>query len=348
MIRFLLYPFSLIYGTILWLRRKCYKKGIFPSKTFSTPTICIGNLAVGGTGKTPHTEYIINKLQDFNLAILSRGYKRNTRGALCTCQLTEKEKNAQNLGDEPTQYLRKFPNIPLAVAEKRAEGMELLQKNYPNLDLIVLDDAYQHLAVNYNCKILLTPFNHLYVDDCPFPAGRLREFPSAAKHADIIIVTKSPDNLTDNEISSIKQRLKINNYQYLFFTKIAYKKLLPFSPNQSIKLSSKTEVLLVTAIANHTPLLQYLKTQFTNIQTITFQDHHIFSESDIDKIISQFYQTNNPNKIVITTEKDIPRLECASKNIISLLPVFVAPIEVRFLFNEDQFYSIIKSYVRKS
>lgn len=347
--RRILYPFSIIYGAILWIRRKCYEKGIFSSRTFSTPTICIGNLAVGGTGKTPHTEFIIRKLQDAHIALLSRGYKRETRGAICSCQLPKNEQNARILGDEPAQYLKKFPNLPVTVAEKRAEGMELLQKNFPNLDLVILDDAYQHLAVNYNCKILLTEYNRLYTDDCPFPAGNLREFPSAAKYADLIVVTKTPETLSEDERAQIARKLKIKNSQELFFTKIAYNALTPCSPRyEQLEPNSETEILLVTAIANYLPLLQHLEKRFSKVHLTTFQDHHFFSDSDIETIISQFNQIKTTNKIVITTEKDIPRFECASKNIISLLPVFVAPIEVEFLFNEDKFCSIIKSYVRKS
>lgn len=347
--RHLLLPFSFIYGFILMIRRKCYEKGIIKSSSYSIPTICIGNLAVGGTGKTPHTEYIIQHFHTYNLALLSRGYKRNTRGALCTAQLSDNEKNAIILGDEPTQYLQKFPKLPLAVAEKRTEGIALLQKYFPNLDFIILDDAYQHLAVNYNCKILLTEYHNLYVDDYPFPAGNLREFPCAAKDAQIIIVTKCPQNISAQERIYITKKLAPLPTQNIFFTYINYKTLVPTSStSSSLTLTPNTHILLITAIANYHPLLNHIRAQYSSIQLLNFPDHHQFTSKDITKIIDLFQKIKTENKVIITTEKDIPKLVCASKNIISLLPIYIAPIEVQFISEEEKFNSILSSYVRKS
>jgi len=333
--RTLLTPFSMVFGIITTFRRKFYQKGWFYSKTFSVPTICVGNLRVGGTGKTPHVEYIAKFLsQNYQTAILSRGYGRKTKGYINANETLNFNHNI--IGDEPMQYATKFPNVEVAVCEKRKTGIEkLLQKN-PNLEVIILDDAYQHLSVNYSLRILLTEYYRPFFKDFPIPSGNLRECRSASKHADIIIVTKCPENLSSEEKAAFIQKLKLKPHQEVFFTKINYELRITnyeLINSQFSILNSQFSILLITGIANPTPLVQYLKTQFEEIHTLHFPDHHSFTHKDIEKIIRLKEKLGGDNCKIITTEKDAMRLQDFSN-----MPEYhTSPIEIAFLENETGF-----------
>jgi len=335
---YLLSPISFIFGLITILRRKLIR-----SQTFSIPTICVGNLRVGGTGKTPHVEYIAKFLsQNYKVAILSRGYGRKTKGYINANETPFNKKNhipqtlifkstldSKTIGDESMQYATKFPNIEVAVCEKRKTGIEkLIQKN-PKLEVIILDDAYQHLSVNYSLRILLTEYCRPYFEDFPLPSGSLRECRSASKHADIIIVTKCPENLNIEEKTAFLQKLKLKPHQEVFFTKINYElRITNYELNES-----QFSILLITGIANPTPLVQYLKMQFGEIHTLHFPDHHSFTNRNIEKIIRLKEKLGGENCSIFTTEKDAMRLQSFEK-----MPEYHAiPIEIVFLENESGF-----------
>jgi len=330
---FLLFPFSFIFGAIATLRRKAFQKGWLHSKTFTIPTICVGNLRVGGTGKTPHVEYIARFLyQNHQIAMLSRGYGRKTKGYIHANESSNL--SSEIIGDEPMQYVNKFPNAEVAVCEKRKKGIENLLNKNPELKVVILDDAYQHLAVNYSVKILLTEYHRPFFEDYPLPYGRLRECRSASKYADIIIVTKCPENLTKEQKAHFLQKLKRKPHQEVFFTKIEYK--------QKAESNENLMILLLTGIANPTPLVQYLKTQYHKIHQLHFPDHHAFTNKDIEKIIRLKEKLGGENCTIITTEKDAVRLQ-AFKN----MPKYhVIPIEIVFLENETIFKEKLLSLLK--
>jgi len=342
--RFLLFPLTLLYNGVTFLRRFLYKKRIISSVSFSIPTIVVGNLRVGGTGKTPHIEYLVRLFSTHNIAVLSRGYRRKSKGVLSARQLSEDKQTVNNLGDEPLQYATKFPNIEVVVAEKRKEGLQYIQDNHPEINLVLLDDAYQHLSVNYTCKILLTEYERLYIDDYPFPTGNLREGRSAASAADIIIVTKCPLTLSEKERDKITQKIKLKFHQKLFFTAVVYDSPLPINKQaDSFTFDEDTAILLLTGIANPQPLIQYLSGKFKNVSPFIFPDHHVFTEKDL-KIIEKKYKENLKNQVAIfTTEKDLMRLREKQESILSSLPIFAIPVEVVFLFDEgEQFNGIFR------
>ncbi len=353
----LLYPLSWLYSGIVAFRNKLFDWGQIQSKSFDIPIICIGNLSVGGTGKTPHTEYLAKLLQQSaQVAILSRGYKRKTKGYLLSdCQST-----ALEIGDEPYQIKEKFPNVVVAVDEKRCHGVEqLLQLNHPSIDVILLDDAFQHRYVKAGLNILLTDYNRLFCDDAVLPAGRLRESASGKKRAQIVIVTKCPPTLKPIDYNIITKRLNLFPYQQLYFSSFQYGDLQAAFPQlqnkdqpQTIKVSSlqDVEVLLVTGIASPEPLTERLKTYTNHIELLSFDDHHNFSEQDMKFIIKQFNKLNNKNRIIITTEKDATRLYNHPNLDEKLKPyIYIQPIEVTILQDQQDFFNQqIIGYVREN
>lgn len=332
---FLLFPFSYIYGIGATLRRKAFQKGWLTSETLAIPTICVGNLRVGGTGKTPMVAYIANFLsQNHEVAILSRGYGRKTKGYI-NAQETE-NLNCRIMGDEPMQYATKFPNVEVAVCEKRKNGIENLVRTNPKLEVVILDDAYQHLSVNYSLRIVLTEYHRPFFKDFPLPSGALRERCNAAKYADIIIVTKCPDHLTAEEKADFSQKLKLQPNQNLFFTKIRY-------VENSMRNEVRAEqILLITGIANPSPLVQHLETLYKSIYSIHFPDHHFFTKKDIEKIIHLKEKLGGDSCTIITTEKDAVRLQ-AFEN----MPEYhTIPIEIVFLENETVFKEKLLSLLK--
>jgi tetraacyldisaccharide 4'-kinase len=335
-LRFLLAPFSLTFGIIAALRRKAYQKECFRSTTFSVPTICVGNLRMGGTGKTPHVEYIAHFLsQNHQIAILSRGYGRKTKGYINANET--QNLSSKIIGDEPMQYVTKFPNMEVAVCEKRKTGIENLLNKNPKLEVVVLDDAFQHLAVNYSVRILLTEYSRPFFDDFPLPSGNLRECRNASKYADIIIVTKCPENLTSKEKEDFLQKLKPELQQEVFFTKIEYKQ------KAEEDLTVFKSILLITGIANPLPLVQHLEAQHNQIHRLHFSDHHAFTNKDIEKIVHLKEKLGGEDCTILTTEKDAMRLQ-GFKN----MPDYqIIPIEVVFLENEaffkEKLLSLLKS-----
>lgn len=336
-LRKLLVPFSWVYGFITWIRNICYDYGFLKSYSFDIPIIAVGNLRIGGTGKTPQIEFLINLLKSHQkVAVLSRGYGRKSSGFL----LAKDGLTAADLGDEPFQYVQKFPNIIVAVDENRVNGIQkLLQLAHPP-ELILLDDAFQHRSVQAGLSILLTSFDDLYVDDLMLPAGNLREFKQGAKRADIVIVTKCPADISVENQSTIKQRLQLESYQQLYFSAISYDETLK-GGNDILTISGlkNYEILLITGIANPKPLISFLQQQKINLKHLQFADHHSFSEQDIHKIKHHFNQITAKNKIILTTEKDYVRIFANLEN------CYFISIKTVILSQEAEFSQKIVNYV---
>lgn len=344
-LKILLLPFTLLYSIGVGFRNIAFDLGILKAKNYSFPLISIGNLSVGGTGKTPTIEYIVELLKDdYSLATLSRGYGRKTKGF----KLTDSGDNAVTVGDEPFQIFKKYPEIIVAVDGNRKRGISKLRKLPGAPEVILLDDAYQHRYVKPGLNILLTDYSKLYIDDLPLPSGRLRENRSAAKRADIIVVTKSPKVLSPLEIRRITTTLRPTDYQKVFFSYIDYQELLPLNEAAAELASKKINlakrgVLLVSAIANPRPLKLYLKRYAKEIDTIQFKDHHYFTEKDYKKINKQLETFLSPKKMVVITEKDAVKFDA---NKFENTPVFCMPIRIEFHQHELENFSLeIKNYV---
>lgn len=311
--KWLLLPFSMIYLIITNVRNFFYDFGIFKSYSFKTPVICVGNIGVGGTGKSPMIEHLIQQYQgDFKIAILSRGYKRNTKGFIEVYS----DMTATQVGDEPLQFKRKFKDIKVFVEADRKYGIEQIEKNYPDIELILLDDAYQHRRVKADINILLTTYDKPFYRDFILPVGRLRESRQAKKRADLIIVTKCPESLTSDKIDAIKTQVNTSQHQKILFSTISYDEKI-YSQKETKDLKTFDDFYLLTGIANPKPLVQYLKDQQKNFDHLKFSDHHNFTKKEIEKLKAL-------KKPILTTEKDFTRL---SQNIQH--NIFYISIEVK-------------------
>ena len=310
--RFLLLPFAILYGLGVRLRHFLYDRGWLSSKRYPFPILCVGNLAVGGTGKTPMVEYLVRLLGQEQVAILSRGYRRKTRGFI----LADDSATAMTLGDEPYQYHRKFPRATVTVCESRQEGIERLLEN-PHFKYIILDDAFQHRKVQAGTNLLLTSYDKLYTQDFLLPVGSLRDIRSRARKAQIIIVTKCPE-LTQAEQEKIIQQLKPLPSQKVYFTSIAYSdRVYSHEDSQALKDFIATPFTLVTGIANPTPLVDFLEKQGASFEHLAYSDHHHFSNRELELL--------RQKGCILTTEKDYVRLEGA------LSTLYYLPIETQFL-----------------
>ena len=287
---FLLAPISWIYGFVVWLRNLLYDDHILRSTKLSIPTICVGNLAVGGTGKTPMAEYLLSLLSaNYKVALLSRGYGRKTHGF----RLANEHDTAQTIGDEPMQIHLRFPNIPVAVCADRVKGVKQLQHLYPDLQCVILDDAYQHRSLSCGFYILLTPYDCLYTNDHMLPWGRLRDLPSQSHRANVVVVTKCPEHMQPIERRIVSNNLQLASYQHLFYSSIGY-----------APIAVDSTPLLVTGIANPMPLLHHMQQQFPDTELFAFPDHHVFTNQDIIRIKEKAEHYEH----IVTTEKDYMRL----------------------------------------
>ena len=337
LLRKILYPISVLYGEVTAARNKMYDSDLLKSTRFDIPTIVVGNLSVGGTGKTPQIEYLIRLLQaDYKIAVLSRGYKRRSKGFIIADQYA----SAQSIGDEPLQYYRKFEGIIVAVDANRVHGINQLKALENKPDIILLDDAFQHRKVEAGFNILLTPFDNLYIDDTMLPTGELREKVSGASRADIIVVTKCPDTLTEENQFEIAKRLNIETYQTIFFSKIAYAESVSGVHKINVNDLEGYTVLLVTGIAMTAPLCEFLNGKNVNYQHLKYADHHSFTEKDIAKIKRDFNVIKSDKKIVLTTEKDYVRAFSEEDE-----NVYYLPIETQFLEHQKDFDALIKKYI---
>lgn len=343
-LRWLLFPFSLLYGLIVIIRNWCYDGGVLKSHSFIVPIISVGNLDVGGAGKSPMSEYLVRLLKDhYKLATLSRGYGRLTKGYL----LAGAAASASEVGDEPAQFKNKFPDITVAVCEKRAIG---IQRLLPEHNLVILDDAYQHRAVKPGLSILLFDYNRLDEPRALLPAGNLREPFSGRWRADIIVISKCPERLTIAERVHIEERINAMPYQTMFFTSVAYLPMRDRNGNPAgTILDAGTTVFLVTGISNAKPLVAHIRKFTSDIVHHNYPDHHRFSLKNISKLAGEFAACASQKKVIITTEKDAQRLfEHELLPLTETLPVLVMPIGIQFLGNGDkQFDKLIAQYVRE-
>jgi tetraacyldisaccharide 4'-kinase len=328
-----------------------YDIGIFRSREFDIPIISVGNLCVGGTGKTPHIEYLIRLLkQEFYIATLSRGYGRKTKGFI----IADTQSTANDIGDEPLQFKRKFSNVRIAVDAKRVNGINQLKKNYPSLQSILLDDAFQHRAVHPGLSVLLTDYSKLYINDFVMPTGSLREFRKGASRADIIVVTKCPSILLPIERKRLIGELKPMPHQHVYFSYIRYGDFQSINNEQRNPFTKEFyfernySILLLTGIANTSPLEYYLKDKVKNLSRAKFPDHHIYTLKDLAGVKKIFNNIANSNKIILTTEKDAMRLKSPEfSEALKELPLFYIPIEIDFHDKDkEQFNEQIMHYVR--
>jgi len=350
-----LYCFAWLYGLAVSFRNKLFDWGVLSEETFPVPVISTGNIAAGGTGKTPHTEYLINLLsKNYRIAVLSRGYKRKTKGYI----LADKDATASKIGDEPMQMFQKFPKIAVAVDANRRRGIRKLL-NLPETqkpDVILLDDAFQHRYVKPSLSILLTDVNRPFYDDCLLPAGRLREPAKNYKRADWIICTKCPESFTFDDCLLQMEKINPQPHQQLFFSSYRYKNLLPVfpeaSPSKEVSIeqlkSENCRVLLVAGLANPSALTVYVKQYASNLQTLIYPDHHEFTSKNIQAMMDFIKTAPDKNNRIITSEKDAVRLinHPAVPDEMKAV-IYYLPIEAAIRFNEDLFTQNIESHVRK-
>ena len=350
-IREWLLPLSWLYGLGVAVRNQMFEMGILKSRAFKVPVISVGNITVGGSGKTPHVEYLVSLLKDkVKVAVLSRGYKRKSRGYV----LSDRNTPMAMIGDEPYQMKRKFPDVYVAVDKNRCEGIDRLtgDEETKDTEVVLLDDAYQHRYVKPGVNILLVDYHRLIIYDKLLPAGRLREPKQEKNRANIVIVTKCPRDLKPMEYRVLTRSLNLYPYQKLFFTTLKYGNLMPIYQGEPRKLESlkpEENVLLLTGIASPKQMILDLQPYTKNITPMSFPDHHQFRKKDIRRINDTFDQMVEP-KIIITTEKDNARLfgvEGLADDVRK--SIYMLPVEIEFMLEQQEvFNEKIIGYVRKN
>ncbi|HEV2355164.1 MAG TPA: tetraacyldisaccharide 4'-kinase [Puia sp.] len=341
-IRLLLFPFSLLYALVIKGRNWFFDKHILPSTAFNLPIICVGNLAVGGTGKSPMVEWLVRCLKDrFCIAILSRGYKRKTRGYALAGDST----TALDIGDEPMLFHRKFPDVAVAVGEERMVAIPQLLHDRPGTRVVILDDAFQHRSVRAGLNILLTDYSNRFTRDWWLPSGDLRDAPSSYRRADIIVVTKCPEDLTVGESLEIAGEISPLPHQHIFYTAIRYGEPYHITRRTTTVIDGRVEVLLVTGIANPGPLKRWLDERSRAYYELAYSDHHIFSIDDLRSITRRFEGIAASERLILTTEKDAERL-LKFRHELEDWPLYVLPVSPRFLFDaEPAFTDLIVTFI---
>jgi tetraacyldisaccharide 4'-kinase len=355
LLKFLLLPVSWLYALGMSIRNFCYDHRIFKSVLFPVSVINVGNLTVGGTGKTPHIEYLIRLLKDtFRVATLSRGYGRETKGYM----LVSNPSSTSMVGDEPMQYHTKFPEITVSVGEDRVAAIENLLKLSPKPEVVLLDDAYQHRAVKPSLNILLMEHDTLIKKNHLLPSGTLREGKSGMKRADVIIVSKCPEILVPIERKRLAEHIHLLPHQKLFFSFFKYGEIVRLNSRQNNNMFIGTNyyfekrftILMVTGIANPAGLAEFLKRKTDKLEIMTFRDHHEFTPEDLRSITETFNNIANANKIIVTTEKDAMRLRNPElEEAIRALPVFYIPVEVMFHHSDKELFdNIVINHARQN
>lgn len=346
-LRLLLWPFSLLYRLVIALRNQAYDRGIFKSHSFDVPLIVIGNLAIGGTGKSPMAEFIVRLFrEESKVAILSRGYGRKTKGFI----IVTKNDNPLKVGDEPLQFKRKFPKVTVAVCEDRVEGVSKLKTDH---DIIILDDAYQHRALRPGLSILLIEYKSLFQPKILLPAGDFRDSFNQKNRADIIVVTKSPRNLSTSDMHKAEKRLAIKQTQRLFFSHLKYGQPFPFNSalwNDDLKIDGDTVVLALSGIADPALFVKYLESYVKRVELMRFPDHHQFTRKDIGNVIARLRTLKEEKKMIVTTEKDAQRLMVNFlSDMVQDLPILVLPIKTAFKNEDNQSFQklLLKYYNSK-
>ena len=341
--RYLLFPLSFIYGSITAMRNLLFDYGIFKSKSYTIPIICIGNLSVGGTGKTPHTQYIINLLkQDYKVAILSRGYGRKSSNL----QFVEITSNAVEVGDEPLQLKQNNPECLVVVEKNRNKGVEQILNDFPETEVILLDDGYQHRWIKAGFNILITPFSSPYYKDYLMPVGKLRESKKGVSRANAVIFSKTPENTNPTLKKGMLERLHLFAHQEAYFSGIEYHKFKCIRNNTELEENNPYSITLVSGIANTNPLIKYLEEKGHSINHLKYSDHHNYSSNDIDTILAEYTADKSIKKLILTTEKDATKLK-------QFLPHFkdfnfyYIPIEIK-IDQSKKFKNQILDYVEKN
>lgn len=350
--KLILVPFSWLYGLAVWIRNFFYDQGLFKSTGFNMPVISVGNITVGGTGKTPHTEYLVELLKDeFRVATLSRGYRRESRDF----RIATPTSQAQEIGDEPLQIKQKYPNVTVAVDRKRVNGITELMKLAPAIEVILLDDAYQHRSLRPGFSVLLIDYSRPILNDRLLPAGMLREPAANRNRANIILVTKTPEDIKPMKMREYVNNLDLNIGQHLFFTTMHYGNLLPLFPGEKEEhrnaewyRNKETGILMVSGIANPKGLRSYAETISENIIEISFPDHHHYTRKDIERIIQQStkLEESHGEVLILTTEKDAVKLRELDFPESVRSHMQAVPIEVSFLNGDgENFDKQIHNYV---
>lgn len=341
MIKYILFPFAALYNAITKFRNHLYNIESKKSISFDIPIISVGNLTVGGTGKTPHVAYLASFIKDklkMNPAILSRGYGRKSKGFF----LAERDTNSKALGDEPLLLYHAFNGeVPVAVCEERILGIPAILTEQPEVECIILDDAYQHRKVKPGFNILLSDFNRPFYKDYLLPAGRLRESRSGANRADAVIVTKLPESISDTELIEIEKNIQKFTKAPVFFSLFDYLAPKKFS---GVKKDMIKDILLVTGIANTKYLTSYLDKHFNILKHLSYKDHADYTQNTLDDILSNYNQLSNPDVVVLCTEKDMVKLKeiLPSDN---QIPFYYLPISVKLLKDETNFEKLISDYL---
>lgn len=340
--RILLLPFAILYNLVTRLRNYLYDRGLKPSIRFDLPVICIGNLTVGGTGKTPMTEHLIRLLhQQHSVATLSRGYGRKTSGF----RISGPSDTAASIGDEPLQFYKKYHDIvTVAVGEDRAYAIPHILQECEDVQVILLDDAFQHRRVRPSFSILLTDYHRPFYDDLVLPAGRLREARKGASRADVIVVTKCPTEITEDAMMAMEKSVRRHADKPVFFAGIHYGEAVRFGGHTA---SIQEQVVLITGIANARPLKDYVAQSFTIIRHIDHADHHAYSAGDLVTLNALLKE--NPRVSFLTTEKDMVKLDAPEfREAIRGLPFFYIPIETEFLKNGEDFDAMVLNAVKRA
>ena len=346
-----MFPLTILYAGVISFRNLMFDWEIVPSKEFGLPVISVGNITVGGTGKTPHVEYLVELLKDeFQVSTLSRGYKRKTKDF----RVADNESSVAQIGDEPRQLKQKYPELIVAVDRKRVNGIDQLLKLEKNTDVILLDDAFQHRHVKPGKSILLVDFNRMIQNDFMLPSGRLREPVSGKDRANIILVTRSPERMKPIEMRNIATNMNLGLHQHLYFTNMNFGEFHPvFHLSQSKDAAwfkeKKSPVLLLTGIANPRSLRKYARSISTQLIEVSFPDHHQFTKKDLQKLTTRYRSFNNPDALILTTEKDAMRLQGLDPEPDIKQALYYITIHVQFL-NDDhkEFNNLILDYVRSN
>jgi tetraacyldisaccharide 4'-kinase len=348
LVQLVLMPFSVLYGLINAIRNILFDKKVLKSVRFAHPIISVGNLSVGGTGKTPHIEYLIQLLKPlFQIATLSRGYGRKSAGLI----YADQNSSAKDIGDEPMQYFMKNQEVPVVVCENRLLAIPDILGAMPYNQCILLDDAMQHRTVNPGLSIMISQYEKPFYKDYIIPAGRLREPRSGYKRADIIVVSKCPATITDIEKNEIIQQIKPYKYQHVYFSTLKYGSIYPmFNHLAPIHQFKEYDIFILTGIADNQKVIQHCKSIGKEVFSFDYKDHHYFDRYDIEKVSDLFSEISNPNKIILTTEKDATRLALEKEFIWQKnLPIYILPVQVEFIGNDkNRFDADIIQYINST
>ena len=342
--RLLLLPISWLYWLVIAIRNWLFDKKILRSSSFGLPIICVGNIAVGGTGKSPMVEYLLELLGNrYRVATLSRGYKRRTRGYA----LAGPNSTALEIGDEPMQFYLKYPHIPVAVGEERVAAVPQLLHDHPETQAIILDDAFQHRSIRAGLNILLTDYNNLFTGDRYLPAGTLRDLKSNYKKAEVLVVTKCPEDLQKDAANTTRALIKPEPAQQLYFTTFVHGTPFHLLNGEKTDVTRETTTLLVTGIANPQSLETMLAKTAGTVQVMRYNDHHIYTIDDLKSIRKKWNAMKGERKMIITTEKDAVRLVKFRADLADL-PFYIMPVKHQFLFNEGQaFNTTVETFINE-